>query len=42
VRELPEILKPRKIEIGSATAAAPKAKAKVVEADAANDSIEAA
>lgn len=40
VRELPEMLKPRKIEIGT-TAAAPKAKAKVVEA-AANDETEAA
>ena len=38
VRELPELLKPRKIEIGSATAA--KAKPKVV--DAANDETEAA
>ena len=38
VRELPELLKPRKIEIGSAAA---KPKAKVVEA-AANDEIEAA
>lgn len=37
VRELPELLKPRKIEIGSATA---KAKPKVV--DAANDETEAA
>lgn len=36
VRELPEVLKPRKIEIGSG--AAPKAKtAKVVQADPAND-----
>jgi molecular chaperone IbpA len=41
VRELPEILKPRKIEIG-ATAAAPKTKAKVVDASAANDATEAA
>lgn len=38
VRELPELLKPRKIEIGSATAS--KAKPKVV--DAANDETEAA
>ena len=38
VRELPELLKPRKIEIGSATAA--KAKPKVV--GAANDETEAA
>ncbi|MBX3428513.1 MAG: Hsp20 family protein [Hyphomonadaceae bacterium] len=38
VRELPELLKPRKIEIGSATAA--KSKPKVV--DAANDETEAA
>ena len=37
VRELPELLKPRKIEIGAATA---KAKPKVV--DAANDETEAA
>lgn len=40
VRELPEILKPRKIEIGT-SAAAPKQKAKVVE-PAANDETEAA
>lgn len=38
VRELPELLKPRKIEIGSATGA--KSKPKVV--DAANDETEAA
>lgn len=38
VRELPELLKPRKIEIGAATA--PKSKPKVV--DAANDETEAA
>lgn len=38
VRELPELLKPRKIEIGSATAV--KSKPKVV--DAANDETEAA
>ena len=38
VRELPELLKPRKVEIGSA--AATKAKPKVV--DAANDETEAA
>ena len=38
VRELPELLKPRKIEIGAATAT--KAKPKVV--DAANDETEAA
>ncbi len=38
VRELPELLKPRKIEIGSATAS--KSKPKVV--DAANDETEAA
>ena len=42
VRELPEIMKPRKIEIGAATAAASKTKAKVVEATAANDETEAA
>ena len=35
VRELPEVLKPRKINIGSAQA--PKPKAKSVEASAAND-----
>jgi molecular chaperone IbpA len=40
VRELPELLKPRKIEIGAATTTAPKAKHKVV--DAANDETEAA
>lgn len=40
VRELPEILKPRKIEIGTTSAVA-KQKAKVVEA-AANDETEAA
>lgn len=40
VRELPEVLKPRKIEIKAAVAA-PKAKAKVVEA-VANDETEAA
>ncbi len=40
MRELPEILKSRKIEIGT-SAAAPKQKAKVVE-PAANDEIEAA
>ncbi len=39
VRELPEVLKPRKIEIG---APAPKAKAKVVESSVANDETEAA
>ena len=38
VRELPEILKPRKIEISGAA----KAKAKVVEASVANDETEAA
>jgi molecular chaperone IbpA len=42
VRELPEILKPRKIEIGNSAAQAPKAKAKVVEATVANDETEAA
>lgn len=42
VRELPEVLKPRKIEINSATAPAPKAKTKIVEASAANDETEAA
>jgi hypothetical protein len=40
VRELPELLKPRKIEIGSVTAPTHRAKAKVV--GAANDEIEAA
>lgn len=40
VRELPEILKPRKIEIGTSAGQGPKAKAKVV--DAANDETEAA
>ena len=40
VRELPETLKPRRIDI--AAAAAPKAKAKVLDAEAANDKIEAA
>ena len=40
VRELPEILKPRKIEISAATT--PAAKTKVVEAGAANDATEAA
>jgi molecular chaperone IbpA len=39
VRELPEIMKPRKIEIGAATGTTPKAK--VVEA-VANDKTEAA
>lgn len=42
VRELPDILKPRKIEIANVTASAPKAKARVVEAQAANDETEAA
>lgn len=41
VRELPDILKPRKIEISNAAAGAPK-KARVVEAQAANDETEAA
>lgn len=41
VRELPETLKARKIEIASVTAPMPKAKAKVVEA-VANDETEAA
>ncbi len=40
VRELPEIMKPRKIEIGGATGAASRAKPKVV--DTANDETEAA
>ncbi len=40
VRELPEILKPRKIEINNTVAQKPKAK--VVEAAAANDETEAA
>ena len=40
VRELPEILKPRKIEITNTVAQKPKAK--VVEASAANDETEAA
>ncbi len=42
VRELPDILKPRKIDIANVTAGAPKAKARVVEAQAANDETEAA
>src|SRR5262249_40614025 len=42
VRELPEITKPRKIEIGAATGATPKAKPQVVDATAANDETEAA
>ena len=42
VRELPEVLKPRKIAISSATGGAPKTKSKVVEASAANDETEAA
>lgn len=42
VRELPDILKPRKIEIANAAASAPKAKTRVVEAQAANDETEAA
>jgi molecular chaperone IbpA len=42
VRELPEVLKPRKIEIADVTAAAPKTKSKVVESQAANDETEAA
>lgn len=41
VRELPELLKPRKIEISGVTATPPRAKARVVEADAA-DKTEAA
>jgi molecular chaperone IbpA len=41
VRELPDILKPRKIDIANVTAGAPRAKAKVV-AHAANDETEAA
>jgi molecular chaperone IbpA len=41
VRELPEIMKPRKIEIGATATAAP-AKPKVVGAKAANDETEAA
>lgn len=40
VRELPEIMKPRKIEIGAETKTASKAKPKVV--DTANDETEAA
>lgn len=40
VRELPDLLRPRKIDIANVTAGAPKAKAKVVEA--ANDETEAA
>jgi molecular chaperone IbpA len=42
VRELPEVLKPRKIEIANATAGASKTKAKVIESSAANDETEAA
>ena len=42
VRELPDVLKPRKIEINSVTAGSPRAKAKVVEANVANDKTEAA
>jgi molecular chaperone IbpA len=42
VRELPEVLKPRKIEIGAVAVNAAKTKAKVVEAQAANDETEAA
>lgn len=42
VRELPEILKPRKIEIGAATTAAAKTKPQVVDATVANDETEAA
>ncbi len=41
-RELPEQLKPRKIEISSVTAGAARTKSKVVEAQAANDETEAA
>ncbi len=41
-RELPEVLKSRKIEITNVTASAPKTKPKVVEAQAANDETEAA
>jgi len=37
VRELPDLLKPRRIEINGVTAAAPRAKARVVEADPANE-----
>ncbi len=42
VRELPEVLKPRKIEIANLTVSAPKTKSKVVESHAANDETEAA
>ncbi|MBY0562938.1 MAG: Hsp20 family protein [Hyphomonadaceae bacterium] len=42
VRELPELLKPRKIEISGVTPGASRPKAKVVETSAANDEIEAA
>lgn len=42
VRELPEALKPRTIAINTSARAAPKVKAKVVEASAANDETEAA
>ena len=42
VRELPEVLKPRKIDIAGATGDSPKTKSKVVEASAANDETEAA
>lgn len=42
VRELPDLLKPRKIEISKVTATPPRSKAKVVDASAANDETEAA
>lgn len=42
VRELPEVLKPRKIAIGDVTASPVKTKSKVVESQAANDETEAA
>jgi molecular chaperone IbpA len=42
VRELPEIMKPRKIDIGAPIADAPNTKAKAVETAPANDETEAA
>ncbi len=42
VRELPEVLKARKIEISGVTASAPQTKTKIVTALAANDETEAA
>lgn len=42
VRELPETLKPRKIDISNVTVGAVKTKTRIVEAQAANDETEAA